>query len=104
MPQEEMQVDQIDLQEADPADNGLDDNTSAAALSHATYLSEQLLKQQNPMQVEEPVEEEQVMEETDTESNELQALKDEIASLRNMIKEALSEDDEEDKTDENEKE
>ena len=104
MPQDETQVDQIDLQEADPADNGLDDNTAAAALAHATFLSEGLLKQKNPPMAQPEPTKEAMPEETDS-NEELQAIKDEISALRAMIEDALSEDDdeEEDKTQENEK-
>lgn len=96
MPEENMQVanTQENMATVGPE---LDDNTSAAALSHATYLSEGLLREQNPMvdmeSTEEP--EEQPQEENGKMSDELQSVKDEIASIREMLEEALGEDVEE---------
>lgn len=73
---------------------GLDDNSSAAALAHATFLSEGLLREQNPlidMEMEEAPQEETPEQEA-VSGDELQGLKDQIAELRDMVAEALNED------------
>lgn len=82
------------------ASGGLDDNTSAAALAHATFLSEGLLREQNPMidmEMEEAPQEEtpEQEEQTGGSDEELQGLKADIAELREMVQAALDEDDSE---------
>lgn len=107
MPEENMQDPAMQENTAQTS-GGLDDNTSAAALAHATYLSEGLLREQNPMvdmEMEEAPQEEtpEQEEQTGGSEEELQGLKADIAELREMVQQALDEP-EDDKIEENEQE
>lgn len=98
-------------QDTEQNTNGLSNNRDAAALAHATMLSEQLLRQQNtPVMEEEPVEdapveedpvEEEVPEDNKTEKG-LQRVKEEIRSMKEEILRVLESEDDEDNEEDNE--
>jgi len=93
MPDEQSQLNNLPPETAVQT-QGLDDNTSAAELSFATMLSQQILTTNNQKPMEEP------KEVTDDEYNKLkeehESLKQEMDEIRSMLEEALSEDNDED--------